>query len=46
MHSKWSSFVLPWFFHEGPGTTAGIYIAGGLGGHGSGGFNDLWISEA
>lgn len=22
-----------------------IYIAGGLGGHGSGGFNDLWISE-
>jgi len=23
----------------------GIYITGGLGGHGSGGFNDLWISE-
>ena len=22
-----------------------IYITGGLGGHGSGGFNDLWISE-
>ena len=23
----------------------GIYITGGLGGHGSGGFNGLWISE-
>ena len=24
---------------------SGIYITGGLGGHGTGGFNDLWISE-
>eukprot|EP00438_Fugacium_kawagutii_P021008 Skav228373 [mRNA] locus=scaffold1981:262921:263612:+ [translate_table: standard] len=27
------------------GELMSIYIAGGLGGHGSGGFNDLWISE-